>query len=298
MTAFVPEGALLWTAENKTLTSSLAGLQSAMEGGILLEARAKLCDREKGLIFDLGGVSGVMPYEETALVSEGETIRDIAVLTRVGKPCAFQVTRIETENGAPVAFLSRKKAQERCLAEYLDLLREGDILPARVTHFEPFGAFCDIGCGVISLLPIDQISVSRISHPSDRFFVGEEIYCAVRRRDEVKLGSRGRIALTHKELLGTWQENADRFEIGQTVVGLVRSIESYGIFIELAPNLAGLCEYRDGVERGQAASVFIKNILPEKRKVKLVLIDTFPAERGQIPTRYFRTEGNISDFEY
>ena len=34
---------------------------------------------------------------------------------------------------------------------------------------------------------------------------------------------------------------------GETVGGIVRSIEPYGIFIELAPNLAGLAEPRENV---------------------------------------------------
>ena len=298
MAGFVPEGGLLWSQENREFISSRQGIENAAAGGIVCEARAKMCDREKGLIFDLGGMRGVMPREEAALPFEGESVRDIALLTRVGKPCAFVAERIEEQNGEPTVFLSRKKAQEKCLAEYLDLLKTGDVLPAKVTHFEPFGAFCDIGCGVVSLLPIDQISVSRISHPSDRFRVGEEIFCAVRQRDEIRLGRRGRIALTHKELLGTWEENAALFEAGQTVVGVVRSVEPYGIFVELAPNLAGLAECKEGVKTGDAASVYIKSILPEKRKIKLVLIDSFPAQPCQIPTRYFQTEGNISGFVY
>ncbi|MBR5139745.1 MAG: DUF21 domain-containing protein, partial [Clostridia bacterium] len=70
-------------------------------------------------------------------------------------------------------------------------LEVGDILPAKVTHLEPFGAFCDIGCGIPSLIAIDCISVSRISHPSDRFFPGQEILSAIRARDERRLGARG-----------------------------------------------------------------------------------------------------------
>jgi small subunit ribosomal protein S1 len=84
-----------------------------------------------------------------------------------------------------------------------------------------------------------------------------------------------------KELLGTWEQNAARFEAGQTVTGRVRSIESYGIFVELTPNLAGLAELRDGNERellsrvGQSAAVYIKSIVPERMKIKLAIIDAY-----------------------
>lgn len=297
MTEFLPEGHRIFTEENRLAIGSLQGLEKAMEEGALLEARATLCDRGEMLRFPLGEVIGFMPREEVAVTEAGEEVRDIAVITRVGKPSVFTVERIEYES-TPIAYLSRRKAQEKCLREYLDLLEEGDVIPARVTHFEPFGAFCDIGCGIPSLLSIDCISVSRISHPSDRFRIGENIFAAVKCRDDRKLGRRGRIALTHKELLGTWEENAARFEIGQTVIGIVRSIESYGIFVELAPNLAGLAEWRDGVRVGDGCAVYIKNIIPAKMKVKLVLIDTFRLSTEERKTEYFIKEGNIRNFSY
>jgi len=51
------------------------------------------------------------------------------------------------------------------------------------------------------------------------------------------------------------------------VAGIVRSVESYGIFVELTPNLAGLAELKENVHAGQQASVFIKSILPNRMKV-------------------------------
>ena len=80
-------------------------------------------------------------------------------------------------------------------------------------------------------------------------------------------------------------------------MGVVRSVESYGIFIELAPNLAGLAEYREGVRPGDGCSVYIKSIIPQKMKIKLVLIDTFRAP-SPLPTEYFIREGNVRDFRY
>jgi len=296
MTIFYPEGTLLHSADNRSALSSLAALEGAMENGKLLEAVALKCEPDLTLRFELGDLPAFMPKEEVAVTEEGGEIRDIAVITRVGKPCVFLIDRIDLYP-EPKLWLSRKKAQEKCLREYLDTLETGDVLPAKVTHLEPFGAFCDVGCGIPSLIAIDCISVSRISHPSDRFFPGQEILCAVRNRDERRLGARGRISLTHKELLGSWQENADRFRAGQTVMGIVRSVESYGVFIELAPNLAGLAEWRDDVKPGDGCSVYIKSIIPQKMKIKLVLIDTFRAPPPP-PPEYFIREGNVRSFRY
>jgi small subunit ribosomal protein S1 len=271
------EGALLHSVQNKEYTQSLSALERAYTQGLILEGIAVLCDSDLSLWVDLNGIRGKIPKEEIAYCQNGESVKDIAAITRVGKAVCFKITAItQDENGEVLLLLSRRLAQIECLNEYLFSLSAGDIIDARVTHMEQFGAFVDVGCGWISLLSIDCISVSRISHPHDRLEVGQVLKVAVKSIDY----ETGRIYVTQKELLGTWEENASLFSIGQTVAGVVRSIEEYGIFVELTPNLAGLAEYRPDVTVGQICAVYIKNIIPERMKVKLVLIDSYKGELG------------------
>lgn len=288
MINFKPEGRF---PESRPITMSV--LTDAYDKQRILEAKAVMCDSEHNLIVDLGGIRGVIPREEGAIgIREGQ-VRDIALISRVNKPVCFTVERIEQQHGKPLAVLSRREAQQRCASEYISALRPGDIVEAKVTHLESFGAFCDIGCGIVALMPIDAISVSRISHPSDRFSTGDDIYAVVQSIDE-----NGRISLSHRELLGTWQQNADRFMQGQTVSGVIRTVEDYGIFVELTPNLAGLAELKDGVEPGQQASVYIKSIIPEKMKIKLIIIDSFDADYKTPPIEYFFTGNRIDRWQY
>ena len=104
--------------------------------------------------------------------------------------------------------------------------------------------------------------------------------------------SEGRIFVSQRELYGTWEENAALFSPGETVTGIVRSIENYGVFVELTPNLAGLAEPKEGVAVDRSVAVFIKSIIPEKMKVKLIIIDAgreMPEREaaGRRPPRYF-----------
>ena len=281
---YKPEGRLISTLQNQEYLSSLSALERAMDEERILEATVLLCDSNLSLHVDLGGICGIITREEALWCREGEILKDIAVISRVGKPVCFKITEIRTENGKPVAILSRRLAQLECMRNYLSLLSAGDIIPATVTHMENFGAFVDIGCGISSLLSVDCISVSRISHPSDRLSVGDKIDTVVKTIDH----DSGRIFVSMRELLGTWEENAAEFEAGQTVAGIVRSIESYGVFIELAPNLAGLAEIRENTRDTQIAvvgeyvAVYIKSIIPERMKIKLVMIDSY---KGTIPSK-------------
>ncbi len=277
------EGKRLKTERNRYYTQNADTLFEAMEQGLILEGVSYLCDSDRHLHIKIGDIDGIIPRNECVYTAKGLPEKDIAIISRVGKPVCFKVIGIErNEFGEPKVICSRRDAQRDCMREKIETLCTGDVIEARITRLDPFGAFCDVGCGIISLLPIDCMSVSRISHPRDRFRNGQVIKAVVKSSaDEF-----GRITLTHRELLGTWEENAAKFTSGQTAAGIVRSIEDYGVFIELAPNLAGLAECRDDIEVGQSAAVFIKNIIPDRMKVKLAIIDC--SER----------ESSIPDYEY
>ncbi|MGN1048707.1 MAG: S1 RNA-binding domain-containing protein [Eubacteriales bacterium] len=295
------EGTRIGGAENREYISSLAGLEKAMLTEKILEATALVCDSEMRLHVDLCGIDGVIEKEEALLCREGETVKDIAVITRVGKPVCFKVIEIDKSGVKPKVFLSRRAAQLECMENFFSKLVCGDIVKAKVTHLESFGAFVDIGCGISSLLSVDCISVSRISHPRDRLYCGELIDVIVKMKDE----ENGRIFVSRRELLGTWEENAAQFRPGQTVAGIIRSVESYGIFVELAPNLAGLAELRDDIPLtdivGQSAAVYIKSIIPERMKIKLVLVDTCRENDSafkRAPERVFIDTEKVSHMDY
>lgn len=291
---YLPEGKLIDTQTNRCALRSVSSIHEAYLSGKILEARAVTCDGNHNLLVDLGVMKGVIPREEGAIgIAEG-VVRDIALISRVNKPVCFMVTSICTdETGNQVAMLSRRAAQRECYSRYICALAGGDVIPAKVTHLETFGAFCDIGCGNIALMPIDAISISRIGHPGDRFTVGDDIRAIVKCRDE-----QGRLSLSHKELLGTWEENAANFRQGETVSGIIRSVEDYGVFVELSPNMAGLAELHPGVRPGQHAGVFIKSMIPEKMKVKLVIINAFDADYASRPIKYYFDGNHIDRWKY
>lgn len=289
----LPEGFRSELPENRAALASPEGLRQA--GDRVLEAVASRCSCAHDLLVELGWTTAVIPRAECALgLDTGET-REIAILSRVGKPVCFRVTGIDETVSPPAVTLSRKAVLEDAQEMLLDSLVPGDIVPARVTHIEPFGVFVDIGCGVVSMIGIEHLSVSRILHPAERFRPGQDIYAVVLSVDR----EARRINLSHRELLGTWEENAALFSPGETVRGVVRSIESYGVFIELAPNLSGLAERRAGLREGQAVSVFLKSIVPERMKIKLTIIDLIPPPADDPPApHYFLTSGHISRWVY
>ncbi len=283
---YMPEG------EGNVLFGGLKGILRAKELGTIHEARCLMCDADHNLHLKVCDFDAIIPRDEVALgIREGQT-KDVAIITRVNKFVCFKVIDVIEKDGKTTVVLSRAAAQ----LEYLDYIRKnfyaGDILDAKITHLEQFGAFCDIGCGIVSMIPIDCISVSRIDHPNARFYAGMDIKVILKDIDDTK------ICVSHKELLGTWEQNASRFKAGQTVSGIVRSVEDYGIFIELAPNLAGLAEPHKDVCAGMRVSVYIKSIIPEKMKVKLAIVECTGKAVGTEPIEYVYTADSIKEWYY
>ena len=293
MKGYYPEGWQIGTAEMQKQMLTPSAIAQAQVYATVLEATVLMCDGGHNLIVNLGCMKGIIPRAEGAIGIADGTTRDIALISRVGRPVCFVVTALKTdENGSLYALLSRRRAQELHRRYLRDSIRPGDIVGAKITHLESFGAFCDIGCGNIALLPIDAISVSRISHPCDRFSVGDDIHAVIK-----SIAEDGKITLSHKELLGTWEENAAMFSPGQTVSGVVRSVEDYGVFVELSPNLAGLAEPRPSAFIGQQASVYIKSVIREKMKIKLIIIDSFDADYSP-EIKYFYTGSRMDEWVY
>lgn len=291
---FLPEGRLLYTPENQKACSSRRTLLQAMGSGRILEGLVLLCGADHSLIVRVGQFTGSIPREEAALgIAEGTT-REIAILSRVGKPICFMIDAVEGAESAPSLLLSRRRAQDMALQHILASWIPGLIVPATVTHLEPFGAFVDIGCGIPSMIGIENLSVSRIPHPGCRLMPGQKIFALVTGVDR----EQGRVRLSHKELLGTWAENAACLSAGMTVPGYVRGIKDYGVFIELFPNLSGLAEPKEGLQEGDRVSVYIKSILPERRKIKLRILERLPREELPAPLPYFHREGMLEDWKY
>lgn len=288
---YLPEGRLLETPDNLAFTSNDEGVKMAWEQGRRLDGIVTMCDEQRNLYVRLGNRRGIIPKQEAGLGAERGALREIAILSRVGKPVCFRVIGKEGEQW----LLSRRVVQEEANRWVQTNLLPGQILQATVTHLEQFGAFVDIGCGLVSMIGIENISVSRIRHAGERFSVGQHIWAVVSRVERS-----GRICLTHRELLGTWQQNADRLRPGLAVKGVVRGIENYGVFVELFPNLSGLAEPCADAEIGMEAAVYIKSILPDRMKIKLSILDILPGTGKRLICNedYYIREGRLHRWQY
>ena len=117
---------------------------------------------------------------------------------------------------------------------------------------------------------IEDISVSRIKSPEERFYSGQKIDVMIKSIDKEKK----QIVLSYKELYGTWEENIQDINEKMVLTGIVKEADKYknGLFIELKPNLVGMAEYQEGYQYGEKVKVYVKKIINDKKKIKLVIV--------------------------
>lgn len=223
-------------------------------------------DSNNNLFVKFGTNNGIIPFDQIEglyLDSDGN-IKTKVVRNKLNKYVQFKVMDIDKDGNY---VLSRKLVQKEALNWFESETKKGDIIEGIVTNIRPYGAFVEIGGGVVGLLHIEDMSISRIKSPEERFKVGDHI------KVMIKSIADNKIELTYKELLGTWNDNIKEFEEKRTYNGIVRNCDSNkkGIFIELKPNLVGMAEYSEDVEYGKDVSVYIKKIDYEKKKIKLII---------------------------
>ena len=107
---FYPEGCR--KSLEKTF-ESVEEIKNAMMKNEIIEGKVLLCDREHNLHIDLGAIRGIIQREEGALGIDDGTVRDIALISKVGKNVCFNIMGFQRDVfGNTCAVLSRKNVQK------------------------------------------------------------------------------------------------------------------------------------------------------------------------------------------
>lgn len=260
---FIPEG---W--ENANECFSRNDLERAMNDKSILQGVVENCDSNYNLHVNFGdNIKGVIPRNELEAINVDEFgfCNPNICKNKVNNFVQFKIKEISDS-----VILSRKAVQEDALSWVKDELKPGMVVNGIVRNMRKFGAFVEIGGGVVGLLHIEDISVSRIKTPEERFSIGQKINVMIKSIDK----ENNKVVLSYKELLGNWEENVKDYTEKTVVEGTVKESDKFknGIFIELKPNLVGLAEYKEGLEYGQKVNVYIKKIIKDRKKIKLLII--------------------------
>ena len=115
-------------------------------------------------------------------------------------------------------------------------LEEGQVRDGVVRSIKDFGAFVDLG-GVDGLLPIGEMSWSRVSKVDEMVKIGDQVKVKVIKIDQTAR----KLTLGLKQLTPSpWEAAADKYPRGMMVKGKVSKLMDFGAFVELEPGIEGL----------------------------------------------------------
>jgi small subunit ribosomal protein S1 len=205
----------------------------------------------------------------------------------VGQRFRFRITKLEAR-GRNIVVSRRDLLEEEAAARAATAwaeLREGAVVAGTVTSIRDFGAFVDIG-GLEGLVHVSELGHARVANPADVLQVGQRVEVKVVKLERGADGGSGRVGLSLRALApDPWETVRERFAPGTHVRGIVRRLEQFGAFVELAPGLDGLVHVsrmvldrrishpRQVVTIGDEIEVTVTEVDPAKRRIGLSMVE-------------------------
>jgi len=245
-----------------------------LRNGVIVEARVTKVVKG-GIEVDVDGIRGFMPISQIDLsrVEDGsEYINQ-----------KFKAIVTEANPREKNLVLSRRDLLEQERAEMREktwaTLQEGQVREGTVRSIKDFGAFVDLG-GVDGLLPIGEMSWSRLQKVEELIKVGDKVQVKVIRIDPAAR----KLTLGLKQLTPSpWDHAEEKYPRGLMSKGKVTKLMEFGAFVELEPGLEGLIHVTelsptrvrriaDIVQPGQEVEVRILKVEPEIKRIALSLL--------------------------
>lgn len=258
------------TKKTERKNYSLKKLQQILKEEQVLDMYVQDVDESFNMIGIVGkDIKAIVPREEASSVAREDGLVDEKhIVNKKGKVIHVCIKEIIENNGKIELIMSKRKLELKVRRWMYMHLKAGMKLKGVVVSTTDYAAFVDVGGGVTGILKLQDMSDVILQNASDMFKVGQRIQVIVKKFDR----DTGRIELSYKELLGSFEDNIKKFKEGDIVEGIIRNRIKSGVFVELKPNLVGLAEHVNGLEYGQKVLVSIKRIIPEKKKIKLIII--------------------------
>lgn len=266
-------GELRFTTRLGGGASGTEQLEQAWQSGIPVEGRIEKEIKGGYEIRLPGGVRAFCPFSQLGLRRQ-ENPEELLEQT-----LSFKISQF-SEQGRNIVVSHREIVEEerRHQREALrDTLKEGQVVKGEVTNVRDFGAFVDIG-GLEGLLPISEISYSRIEDINEALHVGQQLEVAVKSCD----WENNRFSFSLRDTLADpWNKVGTVFAEGTIHTGKVSRLADFGAFVTLDEGLDGLVHIsklgegrrikhpKEVLSVGQQLLVTIEQVDKEAKRISL-----------------------------
>lgn len=278
------------------LSFRFAGQKKSWEELGVLQASGETVEAEVieankgGLLVRLGHLDGFLPVSQLnqdhyPRVPGGDKSRIFEKLKEfVGQKLKVKV--LDANSKEEKLIVSEKKIEEDNQIERIGAHRVGEVVEGPITAITDFGAFLEFDSGITGLIHISELAWQRIEHPSEVAKIGDTV------KAEIININGPKVFLSTKRLTpDPWKNVEERYKVGQEVKGKVRKVNSFGLFVELDPQIHGLAHISElgmkaedlqKIKPGDELDFTVVSLKPAEYRLGLSLLknskETTPAE--------------------
>lgn len=240
------------------------------------------------------GVEGLVHVSEMSWSRRSKSPKNIV---RPGEEVDVQV--LDVDNIDRRISLGMKQLQPNPWDTISERYHVGDKVRGKVRNLTDFGAFVEIEPGVDGLVHVSDITHSKkVKHPKDLLKKGDDVEAVITNIDTRE----HRLSLSIKELVPSgWEAFVATHRPGDIVHGKISRFAGFGVFVELADELEGLCHIselsdervnraEDVVQIGQEMDFKILRIEPDVQKIGLSARAVGKEDEPEVDTKVYSTE--------
>lgn len=236
------EGAIYKSKSNQGILARMAS-GGHINSTIYVEAEC-VAFKKDCCYFKFGENVGKMQAGEMALFEQKRAGRYL-----VNKVIGFNVVdEIEVDDTHVEYVLSRKEAQRHYYDTVVRTWKARDVIDGKISSMEEDKVYIDMGRGILGMLKYSDAAVCFIPNMHDFFNIGEHVKTILMSAVSPDLDKYEFPKISHKELLGTWDDNTSDLAVGDVVQARVIRKADYGVFVMIKPNLMALSTGRIPIE--------------------------------------------------
>ncbi len=279
-------------------------LKNLKEGDIVEGTVKNLTDY--GAFVDIGGIDGLLHVTDIGWGRIGHPSEKLSVGDRI------RVKVLHYDREKEKVSLGLKQAQPDPWESVQEKYPVGARVKGKVVNITDYGAFVELEEGVEGLVHISELTWSKkLRHPSKIVHVGDNVEVMVLDCDPVKR----RISLGMKQIEpNPWTLLEEKYPVGTKVVGRVKTITDFGIFIGFEEGIDGLVHVSEMswtkkikhpselYKKGQEVEAVVLNIDPKNERFSLGIKQLIPDPWKDVAKRYRKGEvitgkvTNLTDF--
>jgi small subunit ribosomal protein S1 len=257
-----------------------------------------------GAFIDLGGIDGLLHITDISW----SRIKHPSELLKLGKEINVKIIKFDKEKNR--VSLGIKQLGEDPWINIAKDIAVGTKIAGQITNITDYGCFVKIKEGIEGLVHSSEMDWShKTTNPHKIMTIGQEVEVMILEID----ASRHRISLGIKQCcINPWKAFSDQYKNGDEVIGTVRSITDFGIFIGLPGDIDGLVHISDiswnsskdiikEFKKGDQIKTVMLSIDVERERIALGIkqlqedpFEIFYKEHNQNQT----IEGHLVDIQY